>query len=84
MQVKHLHGYTFEVSSRSNKHVTHLVQLDSKDPRDICDCAYTYCQTARKLKLGEPLDRSSYCAHVKAVALSIFDENILKEARKGL
>lgn len=84
IEVTHTHDWTFEVSSQSNKHKTYLVQLDAEDPLQVCDCQYSYCVTARKLKMGGSFDRSSYCKHVKMVALWLFDNNILSEARKGL
>lgn len=83
MNVKHIAGWQFEVQRNANS-VPHLVDLAIKDPRQICDCQYTYCQTAMKLKRGDELNRDSYCVHVKAVALWLFDQNILSEARKGL
>lgn len=84
MEVKHLTGWTFEVSSQTHRDTTYLVQLDSEEPNEICQCAFTYCQTAAKLKRGEKLGAGVYCGHVKAVALHLFDNNILNEARKGL
>lgn len=83
MNVEHKGGWRFEVS-RVGSSVPHIVQLDSKDPLEICDCKSTYYRTAQQLKKGEKLSSKICCAHVKAVALAVFDENILKEARKGL
>jgi hypothetical protein len=83
MNVKHITGWQFEVQRNANS-VPHLVDLAIKDPRNICDCQFTYCRTAMLLKRGDPLDRSSYCCHVREVALWLFDQNILTEARKGL
>jgi len=84
MEVKHLTGWTFEVSSRSHRDTTYLVQLDCEEPNEICQCVFTYCQTAAKLKRGAVLGAGVYCAHVKAVALHLFDNNILSKAREGL
>lgn len=83
MNVKHLHGWTFEVQ-RNSRSTPHLVQLDIEDPKQVCDCQSFYCRTGSLLKSGRKLNRDSYCTHVKAVALWLFDQNILNEARKGL
>ena len=81
-EIKHVTGWTFEVPSRTDKDKTYLVQLDADDPQDVCDCVYSYCQVAAKMKAGVPFSSKSCCPHVRAVAMWLFDNNILTEARK--